>query len=149
MDDYDAARLHFQRAYENLFDLLGNYPEELREQAGACGDWSPRETLAHLSGWIAEAHVRYSDFAAGDESDIEYGDVDVVNAASVAARRFQDWNATVLELRGLVQDMLSRSEAVLPRITANDHRYGEWLHALAADCEDHHEQLYQFAESRV
>jgi len=148
-DSFAASLERFRNAYNTLFDLLGNYPVEHREQPGACGEWSPRQTLAHLCGWIIEAHKRYSDIAAGDENDIDYEDLEGFNAASVAQRDRMDWNSVVSELRGLAHDLSLRAAVVPPSIAANDLRYGQWLDTLSDDCEAHTIQLRAFIDAGV
>jgi hypothetical protein len=146
MHNYEAAHRRFRQAYEDLFDLMANYPEDFRTKPGACGSWSPKQVLAHFCGWITEAHRRYSAFAAGDEDDITYEDHDAMNSQAVVKREFKDWNTVMSELRGLVQDLSSRAEAVPPSITADDHRYSQWLNSLGDDCEYHTAQLRDFME---
>ena len=145
----DPALVRFRQAYDNLFMLLGNYPVELREEAGACGEWSPRQTLTHLCGWIAEAHKRYSDIAAGDEEDIDYTDIDQFNAQSVQARDHMEWNAIVSELRGLAHDLSLRAAAVPQSLAEADDRYAQWLETLCEDCEHHTQELRTFIETEV
>ncbi len=146
MEDFDEAVARFRRVYETLFDLLGNYPVDLRETSGACGVWSPRETVAHLSGWLAEAQRRYSQFDDHISGNMDY-DLDAFNAESVAARSYYGWNSTIAELRGLVQDLIHRAEAIPHERRAADLRYREWLVALAQDCTLHEGQLTTFAQT--
>lgn len=145
---FDAALSTFREAFTDLFVLLGNYPVDLRDAGGACGDWSPRETVAHLSGWLVEAQRRYSQFDDHMPGDMTY-DVDSFNAATVAARAHYSWNPTLAELRGLVQDLIARAEALPEERRLEDPRYGEWLVALAQDCTRHAAQLAIFAQTHT
>lgn len=149
MYSLDAALVRFRQAYDTLFILLANYPVERREEAGACGDWSPQQTLAHLCGWITEAHSRYSDIAAGDEQDIDYDNLDAFNAQSVQERDHMDWNSVISELRGLAHDLSLRAAAVPQSLAETDPRYSEWLDTLSEDCEHHTRELRAFIETEV
>lgn len=148
MDDFVVAVNRFRGAFDALFNVLGNYPPDLRERSGACGAWSPRQVLAHMSGWLNEAHKRYSQFDHGVEGSAHY-DIDAFNAQSIAARSDLSWNTTVAELRGLVQDIAARAESIPPEKAAADPRYQEWLDALGRDCNEHLTQLLIFARSEV
>lgn len=145
---FDAALSHFRHTFRELFALLGNYPLELRDEEGACGVWSPRQIVAHLSGWLEEAQRRYTQFDDNIPGNMDY-DVDAFNARTVAARSHFSWNPTVAELRGLVQDLIARGEALPDDRKEADPRYREWLLALARDCELHISQLDAFAHANT
>lgn len=146
MDEFSEAVARFRDSFDTLLDLLGNYPVDLRESGGACGEWSPREVIAHLSGWLEEAQRRYSHFDDQVSGNAKY-DIDAFNARSVAARRHFGWNSMIAELRGLVRDLMARAESLPDERRANDPRYREWLVALARDCALHDGQLTDFAEA--
>lgn len=142
--EYTAALSHLREVYTTLLDLANIYPEALRERAGACGEWSPRQVLAHLSGWINEATRRFRLFDAGATDSIEYDD-DSFNAQSVKARQGDDWQKTLDELRTLFQNFYALASKVQPQRAAENVRYQNWLTGLATDCEEHTQQLQQFA----
>lgn len=141
---YAGALAGFRVAYDSLFTVLATYPAERVEQSGACGVWSPKQLVAHLSGWVVEAHKRYDEFAKGDESDRAYEDFDTFNAASVDARSHLNWTQTVNDLRRTVAQFTERAKAVKPEQT-EDKRYRAWLRGLERDCLEHTEELRQFA----
>lgn len=133
----------FDASYRALFALLASYPASLREKNGACGLWSPRQVLAHLSGWLVEADRRYDNYAAGDTKAVHY-DFDSFNAASVNARAALSWTKTVDELQTLHQAFSARARGLSDDQVA-DGRHTQWLEALDEDCREHYEQLHSFA----
>jgi uncharacterized protein (TIGR03083 family) len=145
--DFEEAHARFRAAFDTLLALAANYPEERRAVPGACGEWSPREVLAHLSGWIREAQHRYGRFASGTDDDITY-DEDAFNEQSLESRAYMDWNQTLSELRGLAHELSEQAQAVPPQLITAEPRYGHWLDSLAADCEQHTLELRAFEESR-
>ncbi|HUN09436.1 MAG TPA: DinB family protein [Aggregatilineales bacterium] len=140
-----AALAAYQRAYWNLFRILATYPAERGEQPGACGVWSPKQVLAHCSGWNVEALRRYDQYAAGDATPVRY-DFDSFNAKSVEDRAYLDWQATVQEVIDTAGALYQRSRSLPDEAQLNDPRHAEWLTALAEDCHDHTEQLKAFIQ---
>ena len=145
MSDMGTAIGDFKTAYADLFTLVDQYPADRREKAGACGDWSARQVLAHCSGWIVETQKRYDGYDAGDTRKIPY-DFDEFNAQSVTSRADQTWEETVAELQALSASLIERAGTISAEKAAAETRYGGWLEALAEDCRDHTEQLKAFAE---
>jgi DinB superfamily len=140
-----AALAAYQRAYWDLFRLLATYPAEQGEQPGACGVWSPKQVLAHCSGWNVEALRRYDQYAAGDATPVHY-DFDSFNAKSVEDRAHLNWQATVQEVIDTAGALYQRSRGLPDEAQLNDPRHAEWLTALADDCRDHTEQLKAFVQ---
>jgi hypothetical protein len=52
-------------AHQNLMGVATRLPPELRDKNGVCGEWSPREVIAHMVGWDKEAMYFLSLFADG------------------------------------------------------------------------------------
>lgn len=136
---FEQALAQFKKSYNDLLDLSARYPVMQREQAGVCGVWSPREVLAHLCGWLAEARRRYQRFPRG-ASDMQYA-VDAFNEVSVWQRRNHTWDAVVDELYARYEALLTMAEALTPEQRKRDNRYQNWLEALTRDCDAHVVQL--------
>ena len=146
--DYDEALARLHRGYAALLALVEDFPEEKREQPGACGSWTPRQVVAHLSGWLTEALTRYKAIQAGDPTNVHYDwqtDFAGFNQESVAARAGLNWDDTVAELRTLEGAFYDQAQAV----TTADTRYDEWLDGLWKDCVEHMGQLMRFADERL
>lgn len=135
----------FQAAYKDLYHVVSHYPQALRTASGACGVWSPREVLAHLSGWLVEAEARYRLYEKEAEPAPKRYDFDTFNAESVQARADLTWEETLNELRANEATLLAHLERVLKRTTAPYKGYAGWLDALANDCREHTGQLHAFA----
>ena len=145
---YDQMLARFCRGYGALFALVEDFPEAKRERIGVCGSWTPRQLLAHLSGWVAEAIHRFSVIQAGDPTSIQYDwEIDYAgfNHESVAARAGLSWDETVAELRSLVEGFHQQAQTVSAAEAAADPRYDEWLEGLWKDCVEHMGQLCRFA----
>lgn len=140
------ARL--QRGYAALFALVDDFPEARRDRPGACGEWSPRQTLAHLSGWLVEAAERFTAIRRGDRTNKQYdrdGDHAGFNHASVKARAGLSWEETVAELRQAFDAFIAVADTVPAEDVHNEPRYVEWLDFLWAECVAHMGQLSRFA----
>lgn len=145
MSELTNAIQEFDRTYVDILALAEQYPAELRTQPGACGVWSAREVLAHLSGWLVEVQRRYDGYDAGDSQKVQY-DFDEFNARSVNTRAGRTWDDIVSELRGYVAALIARAQALPPEKSA-DKRYWRWLEIMAEDCREHSAGLRTFLEA--
>jgi DNA polymerase-3 subunit epsilon len=107
----DLAR--WARAAHEFRLVLDSIPPELRERAGACGTWSPRDVAAHCAGWEWEGARRLRLIAADPHRPDAVYNIDGFNAASVAVRASQNWSMTLDELAKASQT-LGTAAAVLP-----------------------------------
>lgn len=146
MNDLRAVINDFRGAYDDLFALVDQFPVNKTEQPGACGDWSARQVLAHLSGWVTEAQKRFDAYNAEDKGSVHY-DWDEFNARSVSDRAHLSWDETASETRNLVAAFEKQAEAVPAARATADGRYREWLVGLADDCHDHTTGLRDFVET--
>ncbi len=147
-DKFTQRFEEFTAAYAALFALLADYPAERGETPGACGYWTPRQVLAHLDGWIAEANRRYDDFDAGKQPDVDYSDFDNFNADSVNARAHLTWEQQIASLRAAYFALRARAEAVPQDAREANAGYRGWLRGLGADCAAHTVQLREFLEAK-
>lgn len=141
--DFAAWRERYDRRFADLLTLASAYPADLRDREGACGWWSPRHVLQHLSGWLVEGDRRYSDYDAGLQQRVKYDDDDF-NAQSVEARKSIDWQASLAELRQAVRVMSEHAHRVTAAQAQADERYRDWMIGLSEDAELHAQQLRAF-----
>lgn len=127
------------RAFSSLLD---DVPVDLRDRAGACGNWSPRELLAHCVGWEWEGARRLRLTAANPDLPDAVYDVDGFNAASVAVRARQSWDNTVTELA-----KASRTLDSAATLDSESSRTRDWLENRAIDFEVHTVELRQWLAS--
>ncbi len=117
-------------------DLMAMVPAELRERAGACGGWSPREVVMHAANWEWEGARRLRLLANNPGLPDARYDVDAFNAAGVAVRTRQTWKACVDEL-AKASHTFGMAAAALP----DEPRTREWLSGRTTDFEEHSDGL--------
>lgn len=142
-EKFQTALQQFRTVSSAMLAVTDTYTPELAEKSEACGWWSPKQIIAHESGWLVEVHRRYDLFAAGDIEPIEY-DFDSFNAQSVEARAHLDWAGTRGEFRDLIARTISRAETLTPEQAGSIKGYGGWLDAMSEDMEMHTHQLVEF-----
>lgn len=145
---HDQALSRFRRGYQALFALVDDFPEERRNLPGACGEWTPRQVLAHLCGWLEEGHARMVQVQAGDKTWRQYdedSDYAAFNAASVGQREHIAWDEMVAEMKQRTDAFYGESKAAGAAGLADDPRVREWAYWLWHDCVNHMGQLSRFA----
>jgi|GEM_PF-1442417 len=135
----------FQESYKTLVSTAKSYPQEKQTLSGVCGDWSAREVLAHINGWIVEAQRRYPRFAKGT-GNIDYN-IDAFNAVSIWLRDGKGFEQILEETRTLVDKLVSMANELPEAYIERDERYGEWLQILIEQANEHGQQLSDFLEA--
>ncbi len=143
MSNFSQALSELHKTYKTLFELLSIYPPDKREQPGVGGDWSAKEIIAHLVGWVVEAERCYDQFAAGKTGKTLY-DPDIFNKNSISERANLDWKETVKDLREALRSFLSKATKVAPESAAANTLYQAWLEGLSNDCKEHIQELRDF-----
>ena len=144
MHDYLSAYESLQAHYRALVTLLDAYPDDKTDQTGALGVWSPKQIVAHLSGWVVEANQRYRDILNGDSEDKTYNDWDAFNAESVNKRAHLAWDETLSDFKDAVDAWFSEIERIPAVQVGRDKRFLEWLVGLDKEFRNHAEDLRQF-----
>jgi hypothetical protein len=145
---YEQALARFRRGYFALFALVDDFPEERRDLSGACGEWTPRQVLAHLCGWLEEAENRVVQILAGDRISRQYdddSDYAAFNAASVSQREDVTWDGLIVELKQRSDAFYEAAKVAGAAGLADDPRVCEWVVWLWHDCVEHMGQLSRFA----
>lgn len=135
----------FQKSYEKLFSTMESYPQDKQTLSGVCGEWSARDVLAHINGWIVEAQRRYPRFAKGT-GKIDYN-IDAFNAVSIRLRADKDFEQILEETRSLVDKLVSMAGELPEVYIERDERYTKWLHILIEEADNHGHQLQDFLET--
>ncbi len=136
----------FEQASTELINLAEQYPEALQTQAGVCGEWSAREVIAHINGWLVEAQRRYPRYAKGT-GNIDYN-IDAFNNVSVWLRDGKDFEQILEEFRQLTNKMSTMAQEIAPAYLERDTRYGEWLSAFTREYREHRQQLDDFLKEK-
>ena len=137
----------FQQSFDSLIAIAEQYPPDLQTTPGVTGEWSAREVLAHLNGWLVEAGRRFPRYAKGT-GNINYN-IDAFNAVSIWLRENKDFEQILDETRKLVAKMVGMANDLPDVYIERDNRYSEWLVALSKEAHNHGEQLRTFLEARV
>lgn len=144
MTDFFSAYQQIQTSYNQLINLCESYPADKTEQSGALGVWSPKQIIAHLSGWVTEATQRYRDIPAGIDPDKRYTDWNGFNANSVTTRADLSWDATLEDFQHTVKNWFAEIENISAVQVAQNTAYCDWLKSLDQEFRRHNEDLFSF-----
>lgn len=147
-EHFAEAYQRVQHSYREFQAVLEGYPAEKTEENGALGIWSPKQIVAHLSGWVVRATTRYQDFRAGDTENVYESDLDGFNAQSVADRAHLSWDDTVADLSQAVEAFFVEVKAVPALAIGDDPRYVEWLIGLDKEFRNHGVDLRIFLQDK-
>ena len=140
-----AAQDVYQRDYQAFMQIVGALPENLRDQQGACGHWSPQDIIKHLCGWLTEAKRRYDRLPYGS-GDYVY-DADAMNEVFLWERKNQSWDMSVAELQGCSQVMQQAAQKIPAYQAEREPRYQRWLDAISRNYRDHGSEIVTFQEA--
>jgi hypothetical protein len=98
MQQWITAQTNLAQAHATFQHVAATLPPDCRDQAGVCGQWTPKQVAAHLAGWDREAARALQALLAGAPEDL-VSDIDLFNRASVDARTHLSWEGTCWELR--------------------------------------------------
>jgi hypothetical protein len=114
-------------------------PTNRRDQAGVCGQWTPKQVAAHLAGWDREAARAIYALLAGAPEDFVL-DIDGFNRTSVDARMHLAWDSTYLDLRQAHESLHHAMDTIIQaQVPARG--YLAWMEGRLADYELHIAQL--------
>lgn len=131
-------------AYHRFLETASKLDVSQRTKSGVCGEWSPKDIVAHLVGWDAEALRGFTLFA-DDQADsfvpIDVHKIDEFNAKSVAARQDLSWDDVIGEMKSTFQALQDKIEIVRKKELNADGGFGQWLIGRKDDYEYHSAQL--------
>lgn len=81
----------------NFIETVNALQKSKREKPGVCGTWSPRQVVAHMTGWEIETILQFERIERGT-SALEH-DIDLFNEKSVQQREHLYWDETLIELK--------------------------------------------------
>ena len=139
-NDWQALQQQFAAAFDMFLDVCAQIDPALQEQKVVDGQWSPKDLVAHLTGWEHEATERFWRFLAGPTESIAYDD-DSFNSRSVAARQHLTWNQTIRELKTARQSFLEAIAAITPDDLTQEPRFAQWLVTITEHYAEHTMQL--------
>ncbi len=96
-----------------LEDLLAGLPPERMLQPGACGEWTVRDVLAHLSAWERRMLAWTGSHLRGEPPDVPLPwDVGRMNAEAHAQTRDLSLAEVLEEFRGSYRQSLALAESL-------------------------------------
>jgi hypothetical protein len=70
MQQWITAQTNLAHAHAAFQHVAAALPADRRDQAGVCGQWTPRQVAAHLAGWDREAARALQALLAGAPEDL-------------------------------------------------------------------------------
>lgn len=128
----------FDNAHE---ELLANAVEKIKQEASTEDMWEPREILAHIAAWEAEALQRIPLLAAGAPGKTYH--TDEFNAASIEAIGEQSFQQVENTLRQTHQRLVRLLETLEENAFTPEGYAYEWVAALTSHSHEHARQLLE------
>lgn len=129
-------QLQLTAAHAQFLHVVHQLKSTQREQVGVCGEWSPKDVVAHLIGWDSSLTQLIVDI---EHFDPPY-DVNAFNRQSVASKQHLSWTEVLTELEssfGALTQAIGSVDAemkIYERVTG-------WLVGRIKDYELHTHQL--------
>lgn len=139
-----TVHAHLAHAQATFQQVAAALPPQYRDQAGVCGQWTPKQVAAHLAGWDREAARALQAFLIGAPEEL-VTDIDAFNRASVDARAHLSWDGTCIEVR-LAYESLQHAIEKLIQAQAHAPGYLLWMEGRIADYVVHTAQLRAWVE---
>jgi hypothetical protein len=144
MQQWITAQTKLAHVHTTFQHVAVALPVDRRDQAGVCGQWTPKQVAAHLAGWDREAARALQALLAGAPEDL-VADIDLFNQASVDARMHLSWEGTCWELRA-AHDSLQRAIDAIIQSSAPALGYLPWMNGRILDYETHTAQLHAWIQ---
>lgn len=137
--------------WKNLVDKLNKLQQKFikvaqqidepkRNRPGVCGSWSPKEVIAHISGWDKEVIRQFSLFQAGLDKAIEH-DIDEFNKKSVKERQHLSWGEVLTELQQAHEQFYQRAMSISSLELSKNKEYKDWVEVQIEHYKHHTKQL--------
>jgi hypothetical protein len=139
--ELEKLQTELSTVYARFFQVATALEPAKHNQPGVCGDWSPKEVVAHLTGWDKSVQEFIAD---PDGFDPPY-DVDTFNAKSVSERQHLSWDESIDELQAGFRGL----QKVVSTVTADMriyNRISEWLKLRREDYDLHAGQLQDWIQ---
>jgi hypothetical protein len=126
------------QAHADFLKIAYQLEPQKREQPGVCGEWSPKDVVAHLVGWDR----LLLEFIADTDSFVPPTDADQFNQQSVYARQDLGWSDVMQEMAAIFYDL----QQAVATVNAYMQIYDRVLSWLAGRTEDYRLHRGQLAE---
>jgi hypothetical protein len=139
MQQWITAQTNLAHVHATFQHVAAALPFDRRDQAGVCGQWTPKQVAAHLAGWDREAARALQALLANAPEDL-VADIDLFNHASVDARMHLSWEGTRWELRAAHEALQHAIDAII-QSSAPALGYLTWMDGRIVDYDVHTAQL--------
>lgn len=124
------------RVQSDFVQIANQLDPQKRNQAGVCGEWSPKEVVTHLVGWDQSLLT----FITDNDNFVPPDDVEEFNRQSVQSREHLSWSDVMQEMEATFRDLQQAVADVHPEMKIYD-RVGGWLAGRTEDYGLHRGQL--------
>ena len=140
MERKETLKEQMLHAFAEAHDeLLASIMNEVKRGASSEGHWGPREILAHIAAWEAEALERIPLLAAGAPEKTYH--TDEFNAAAIAATGELSFQQVERRLRQTHQRLVSLFETLEESAFTPEGYVYEWIVALTSHSLEHAREL--------
>ncbi|MDR8392601.1 DinB family protein [Aliifodinibius sp. S!AR15-10] len=126
-----------------FIEVAQQLEQSKREKPGVCGSWSPKQVIAHITGWDKEVIRQFELFRDGLEKAIEH-DIDEFNKNSVEDRNHLSWDETITELQQAHKLFYEMAKSISSGERSKNEDYREWIEVQIDHYKHHTEQLEQW-----
>lgn len=123
-----------------FIDVAQQIEKYKRCQPGICGSWSPKQVVAHISGWDKEVIRQFGLFQDGLEKAIEH-DIDEFNKKSLMERRHLSWEETITELQQAHEQFSQIAKSISSHELSGNEKYRDWVDVQIEHYKHHTKQL--------
>ncbi len=136
MNTLTARLADLNRAQSDFVQTANQLEPQKRDQPGVCGEWSPKDVVAHLVGWDQALLVFITDPDHFSPPD----DIDLFNQQSVQLREHFGWSEVIQEMDLNFRNLQQAVVTVHPEMKIYE-RATSWLAGRAEDYTLHQIQL--------
>ncbi len=122
-------QVRMREAYEAFLAAATSLNPEQANTSGACGEWSAREVVDHLTGWQVQSPPILEAILAEAPDAFEY-DIDSFNEAAVAERADLSWEESLKAFTDSYQAFAEAFSAVPEAKTRTNQSFKAWIRAM-------------------
>lgn len=131
-----------ETAHQHFMQIATQLAPDICSKKGVCGEWSPKDVIAHLVGWDIEAVYFLGLFANGQGDTYDYSfDVDDFNASSVKTRENLSWDEVINDLTHAHAELQQIIKVLHTKNLKSNSGFGQSLTGRKEDYMLHSEQL--------
>lgn len=107
--------------WQEFMSVLDSVPEDRLEEAGACGEWSVKDLMAHMAFWDDRAALVADALGAGKETEpIDWQEVNTREAALRAGWTLEESRKEMIAAHERLLDAVERHSDLAPDVWKDD-----------------------------